>query len=75
MQKDAEASVSAPGHRSQDADRGIRMRRVIITSFFTQAQLDDWIERLHAASVVSLDTETTGARSDAGATRRHRVFH
>ena len=29
-------------------------------TIFTQAQLDEWIARIHAAHLVSLDTETTG---------------
>jgi DNA polymerase-1 len=29
-------------------------------TIFTQAQLDEWIARIHAAPLVSLDTETTG---------------
>ena len=42
------------------ADRGYQDVTRDYHVILTPAQLDDWIERLHAASVVSLDTETTG---------------
>ena len=54
------SSVSKPSPREPGADREYQDAARNYHIILTAAQLDDWIERLHAASVVSLDTETTG---------------
>ncbi len=52
---------SATGYQTADTDR--RSSDTVPADYrtiFTQPQLDDWITRINAAPLVSLDTETTG---------------